>query len=800
MTDAIELNRRTPEELLRAGEQLALKADIWDPASVSEIVAKIFDLFGLDIPNWQTALANFDALKDAIAGNYVGNDFALNAIQNIIGTIRKLATGLIHPSRLPLIPFSHIGESYPNLLENGGFDGADSLDGEDVWTWDADEGKTSPGSARTYGSGTRKVLLSNLVAATPGQKFQVAGWAKWSGLTGAANALRVSAVAYSGDEILSETPMATRNSPASSSGWTELTGTYEVPEGADGVRVQVEVGASVETGTIWWDDMRLSKYGSLPQRFINGLADALGDLGAGIVAVVNQIGAFFDRITGRVGATISDIQEWVSQLKTILSGGTVGAGLLPTLSEALRTGVHNLQSFVQNIIDTILSALRKVPVIGGLLGDVEQDMGRLASTAEVANSIAVTSRTLAQSTVYNIATNRPLWSGMDPTAEVSFPWGDLSVATGANISTQTLTNTISRIAKVRCQVDQVMNTVAILASRSGSQQLNLNIYKYNEDSAKWVRIYASPSPGFGALIGASLNRVTMKISEDGIAVNAGELYAFEFIASGGNITIASKGFPVAPIPGVVPGALGGARNPTTISNFSEISSTLMESYNDGNTIYLEFGSDLGVLEIPRHYYVSFDNSSWQNWIRNTQHDSQLQITNGRVAYGPAGTIDAGLQVATFGSQTLTDQCAVQADFFGMKASAFSAVVLAQTNETASTLADNCVLALYNYKADIMTGGTVRATMSLTLGDGTYRLRREFIDGVPGSIFHGERWDGVQWVEIVQWHDNTDIVAKGPGRRFGAIGIRRALVNNGPQLDNFQLYDIETVTEEVPEEE
>ncbi|QGH79288.1 minor tail protein [Gordonia phage Sukkupi] len=790
MTDAIELNRRTPEELLRAGEQLALKADIWDPASVSEIVAKIFDLFGLDIPNWQDALANFEHLKDAIAGNYVGSDLALNAIQNIIGSIRKLATGLINPSRLPLIPFSHIGESYPNLLENGGFDGADSLDGEDVWTWDAAEGRTTPGSARTYGDGTRKVLLSNLVEATPGQKFQLAGWVKWSGLTGGANALRVSAVAYNGDAVLVETPLVGQSDPPSSNGWTQFSGTYEMPEGSTGIRVQVEVGATVTTGTIWWDDIKLSKYGSLPQRFISGLVDALGDLGAGIVAVVSQIGDFFDRVTGRVGATIADIQEWVIQLKTILSGGVVGSGLLPTLSEALRTGVNNLQTFVQNIIDTILSALRKVPVIGGILGDVEEDMGRLATTAESANSVAITSRTLAQSTIYNIATNRPLWSGLDPTAEVSFPWAELGYSSTQVLSTQTLTNTISRIAKVRCQVDQVMNTVAILASRSSTQQLNLNIYQFNKDDAKWVRIYTSPSPGFGALIGPALNRVTMKISEDGIAVNAGEMYAFEFIASGGSITIASKNFPVAPIPGVAPGAIGGSRNPTTVGDFTEISNALMESYNDTNTPYVEFGSDLGQLEIPRHYFVSFDNSSWQNWIRNTQHDSQLAIANGRVVYGDAGTFDAGLKIAVFGSQTKGDVVAVQADLFDLKNSAFVALALAQTNETVTTLENNCVLAIYGNKAEIMTGGTVRATHAWTLSSGTYRLRRD-IDEVTGiSTFYGEFWNGTRWVELVNWPDSGSIVAEGPGRRFGAIGIRRALVNNGGEIDNFHLYDIE----------
>ncbi|WGH20828.1 minor tail protein [Gordonia phage Commandaria] len=796
MTDVLDLNRSTPEELLLAGKQLALKADIWDPKSVGEIVAKILDMFGLDIPNWEDALANWDALKDAFEGTYTGDDLALRMIQHTIGTIRRLATGLINPSRLPLIPFSHIGEAYPNLLENGGFDGPDSLDGQDIWIWDGEEGKDSPGSARTHGNGTRKVLLSNTVAATAEQKFQVSGWVKWNGVSGGANALRLSAVAYNGTAVVEEKPIATISTPASTAGWTELTGTYEVPTGADSVRVQVEVGATVTLGTVWWDAMRVSKYGSLPQRFIGGLVDALGDLGAGIVSVVNQIGAFFDRITGRVGATIADIQEWVGQLKTILSGGTVGAGLFPTLSEALRSGVNNLQAFVQNIIDTILSALRRVPVIGGLLPDVDRDMRTLATTADRGLSVAQDGRTLAQSTVYNIATNRPLWSGLDSTAEVSFPWAELGYASSQVLSTQTLTNTISRITKIRCQVDQIMNTVTILASRSASQQLNLNISRYDEEQAKWVRIYASPAPGFGALIGSSLNRVTMKVSEEGLFVNAGELYAFELIASGGNITVASKNFPVAPIPSVVPGAIGGSRNPTTVTNFSEITSAQMEAMNDTNTVYLEFGSDIGQLAIPRHYFVNFDNGSWQNWVRNTVNDLQLKIENGRVKFNGTG-FSGGLQIAIFGSQSLTDNCAVEAEIYQLRNSAYSTLVLSQDNMANYSLADNAVMRIQADQVDIMTGGTIRATGPTGNGlyvDGRYRLRYD----EELNTFFAERWNGLEWSYIVHWVDSSNIVAHGPGRRYPAIGINRTIGFNGGEIDNFQFYDIEPVVDEPAE--
>ncbi|QRI45285.1 minor tail protein [Gordonia phage Ennea] len=420
MSSPLDLNPRTPEELLRAGSQLALKRDIWDPKSVQEIVAKIFELFDFDIPNWQDAIANWEALKDAFEGKYVGNDIALNIIQNTMGTIRRLVTGLIDPSRLPLIPFSHIGESYPNLLDNGSFEGPDSLVGDEVWEWDGTEGHTTPGSARTTADGTRKVLLSNAVAATPEQKFNIAGWVKWAGLTAGPAALRVSAVAYNNTAVVNEAVVVNADSPGASSNWIEFTGVYQVPAGATSVRVQVEIGASASAGTVWWDDIKVSKYGSLPQRFIGGLIDALGDLGDGIAAIVGRVGDFFDNITGRVGATIVDIQEWISQLGTILGGGTVGAGILPTLSNGLRGVVGGIQDFAQNILDAIIRAIRGVPFVGGSLANLIEEVTGLRTTADVAKTTAISADLKAEDLAANVrdgAENTGTAAGTGPIAQ-----------------------------------------------------------------------------------------------------------------------------------------------------------------------------------------------------------------------------------------------------------------------------------------------------------------------------------------------------------------------------------------------
>ncbi|MDP0399193.1 hypothetical protein [Tsukamurella strandjordii] len=389
-------NRHTPRELLDAGGQLALKRDISSPDEVLKIAGQIAALFGFDLANWQD-MFDFDDLRAAIAGEYVGTDPALNAIQTVVGTIRRFATGIIDPSRLPLIPLAHIGEAAPNLLENGSFDGDDPIEQTEGWTFNPTVGRTKPGSAQTTGNGMRRVLLSNAVLCTPGQQFDVGGFVTWSMLTGGgAGAFKLSAVAYAADDShVGETVVASIDSPSSAQAWTGLLGTYTVPEGAAKIRLQIEVAATVTGGTINWDDLSVTKYGNLPQRFVNGLASALGDLGAGISALVTNVGDFFDRLTGKVGTTIADLQSWAAQLKTILSGGTVGAGIFPTLDNGLRAAVSGVQGFAQQILDKIVQAIRGIPVVGAGLADLFDDVAALRSTADTANATAITADTKA---------------------------------------------------------------------------------------------------------------------------------------------------------------------------------------------------------------------------------------------------------------------------------------------------------------------------------------------------------------------------------------------------------------------
>lgn len=333
MSDAIGLNRGTPHELLAAGGQLALKGDIWDDLSVQNIVQKILDLFGLDIPNWQEIIASFDGLRDAFEGTYVGNDPALNVIQNIVKTLRNGLTGIIDWARIPQLSLSQLtNQPGPNLLSGfGDFADGSTLDGGSDWTWD---GSVGGGSARAVGSGTRKVLTSELVAVSEGQQMTAAGKVQWAGAAGTGATMQLIVMPFIGDTAQSEVVISNITSPsASSSGnFVALSGSYTPAAGVTGVRVRITVEAALTAGTVWWDDVTLRKVAtSLPQQWISGLTAALGDLGDDIGDAVAWIKELIERITGQARATIEDViadaLAFGDQLKTILSGGHVSSPL-----------------------------------------------------------------------------------------------------------------------------------------------------------------------------------------------------------------------------------------------------------------------------------------------------------------------------------------------------------------------------------------------------------------------------------------------------------------------------------------
>lgn len=323
-----------------------------DPSPILEWLTESAGDWVGDFPDWALGIgANFVDLLTAFQGTYTGADPALGTIQTIVQALRGGLTGLIDWSRIPQLSLSQLtNQPGPNLLTGfGDFADEDTMDGGGDWTWD---GTVGGGSARTTGSGARKVLTSELVAVSEGQQMTAAGKVQWAAAAGTGAAMQLIVMPFVGDAAQTEVVISNITSPpASSSGnFVALSGSYTPAAGVTGVRVRITAEAALTAGTVWWDDVTLRKVAtSLPQQFISGLTDALGDLGGWIKDLI-------EKLTGQARSSIedaiNDALTFGNQLKTILSGGSVGSPL-PNLAGAV---VGSLQTMLTQIGDLFAGA------------------------------------------------------------------------------------------------------------------------------------------------------------------------------------------------------------------------------------------------------------------------------------------------------------------------------------------------------------------------------------------------------------------------------------------------------------
>lgn len=217
-------------------------------------------------------------LIKALADNPLGT---LEDAKNKIADMLQNAFGLIDPSRIPLLPASHVGSAQPNLLVNYTFENAISIEEGSDWEWDGTTGHAAPGSAKALGTSSRKVLTSVEILCSEGQSFDVSGWVRWDGVTvTGGNAFQIAIVTYNGDSVVSENVIQSITSPPASSGssWVNLTGTYVVPAGVTAVRLRLIMTSGVQTGAAWFDDMSIKKTGEIQQSLVSGLVSTLSNL------------------------------------------------------------------------------------------------------------------------------------------------------------------------------------------------------------------------------------------------------------------------------------------------------------------------------------------------------------------------------------------------------------------------------------------------------------------------------------------------------------------------------------------
>jgi hypothetical protein len=376
-----------------------------DLTSFSSFVSDLGSVFNLNLPTNPTISDFITALQHWVDGIPIVGDFVLALTGQGGGNLqtlglwaeRLLTSGSLIPAQniygqlssslLGLIPASHIGDVQPNLLVNGSFDTADSLSGGGYWNWDQTHDHTGNGggAARLDPKAAQRDLMSDLIAVTPNQQLAMHGWLMWSGvrITGS-GAFHVGLTCYSdeyGTNIVLTPDLASDPSSASDGGWRQLSGTFQVPTGVKSVRLRLTVTSIANGGSVWWDDLSLSKTGQIPQSLVNGLESALAgfqqnlsNLVDGLVSTLEGlpvVGTAFKALFDALGIVVSNAQNAIDGTKTVHDdlqslryslNGTQGspadlftnpAGFFATIPQQI---VPAIGTTIDNIVNTLGNA------------------------------------------------------------------------------------------------------------------------------------------------------------------------------------------------------------------------------------------------------------------------------------------------------------------------------------------------------------------------------------------------------------------------------------------------------------
>ena len=257
-------------------------ADFANSNIIRPIVTTLLLGSGLDLTkfgiNTQEDLDNVDI---GVLGDLAGS--LLTSLGNIPA---DLLTGLIPPAIMGVVPVANISDTSPNLLLQGAFLDAISVEDNDNWFWDSTTNMagSAGGSAKTVISPAKNRYLYSrqAIPVAVGDRIRLNGFVKTTGLTvspGGSTPISISLIPFirnSSGATEAQTPVVIGTQLGSSTNWTNVgqssTTHYEVTN-ANWVYVVVRLGvASTATaGTVWWDAISLKKVGLLTQGNVDSL-------------------------------------------------------------------------------------------------------------------------------------------------------------------------------------------------------------------------------------------------------------------------------------------------------------------------------------------------------------------------------------------------------------------------------------------------------------------------------------------------------------------------------------------------
>lgn len=451
--------------------------------------------------------------------------------------------GQLLPGQIPNISVSHIATNFePELLSNPKFNGAISMSGQSLWTWDETKGHDQPGSALTNAEGVERELLSNYIIVDKGQKLRGSVWTTWQGLVSTGSAIRLEYALFQQGAPRGTLPVDAIVSAPSSSGWTKLSGSVTIPENVDSVRLRLVVSSTATAGQVWFDDGSASKFGLLPQGLVDGLSSILG-----------LFRGLFDAVGGKGDTAVSDIEARLaaialdgkfdaaeltnlanSVIQTLKDtiGGTLGAGWAD-IQKRLSGLANDGKLFVEKILGQLPHGQVTSPVGGGSLG---QDFGEIidnfwnvvfggAATGKTTADFAAATQALKQRTddayayavnaneIVNMPRLTPRWMSTGNQDDVSFPI----------ISAQTTFTPPDRklvLIPISPDVERLYRSVKFAMTGNGMGQIYVGLFRVQAVTNSVV--LAIDLGNVKSLISGTSKVQSLTIPGSGFAVGKGE--------------------------------------------------------------------------------------------------------------------------------------------------------------------------------------------------------------------------------------------------------------------------------------
>ncbi|BDY33150.1 hypothetical protein [Mycolicibacterium mageritense] len=440
---------------------------------IIELLTGIEDGDPNDLATWARNLLNRDSPIDAL---------------KLYGQIRSALLG-------PL-PIGLFTDQKLTLLREGGFDEPITIVEGSGYTHDATDGVPGSdplGCARVECDGQWHVQSSPLIKVAPGWTLTTPAQVKYESVAAAANsnAVRIELVPYNGTTPGAAVWMASDESPAGTVDWDDLNawGQYVVPAtGVTDVAVLTVVTPDATAGVVKFDNVDVLAIQKIPQAFTKDLPEDLASL-------LNFIQTWVHSALTALGITpsgvllddILDLSDEIEFIQTRAEQGVADAAaalanlgaladdllhdpaaVLGNLTTGMVTGLDGALTFLNNanqqLIDAIISALRRIPVIGGGLADILAELGDLSdtrnrlwdgifrttgSTGKTAADVQTAAESISQAvlvaqdsviTLANIANapkNVPYWVSPNPFEDVSFPRSQVQPVLYVNTPTGT---------------------------------------------------------------------------------------------------------------------------------------------------------------------------------------------------------------------------------------------------------------------------------------------------------------------------------------------------------------------------